>query len=48
MQDKEVVSIFMYLEDAIYPDYNRDEENLVNIPYSWMRQVCSLSEIYVT
>lgn len=37
MKGKEVASIFMYPEDTLYPDYNLDEENWVNIPYSWMR-----------
>lgn len=37
MKVKEVASIFMYLEGMIYPDYNLDEENWVNIPYSWIR-----------
>lgn len=38
----------MYPEDTLYPDYKLDEENWVNIPYSWMRWVCSLSKIYMT
>lgn len=34
IKDKEAVSIFMYLEDIIYPDYNLDVENWVNYLYS--------------
>lgn len=46
MKDKEAASIFIYLEDIIYPDYNLDGENWVNYPYSWMRYIWSVLDIY--
>lgn len=48
MKDKEGASISIYLEDIIYPDYNPDGENWVNYPYSWMRYIWPVIDIYIT
>lgn len=39
MKDKEAASIFMYLEDIIYPDYNLNGENWVNFLYSEINNI---------